>query len=230
MIHQHHHPRHHFAFTHYIPYIILAIAAVALVFLLVTMMIPEIPSIQTSPASSPLISPQQRAQQYWQFEASRWQAIADTYAKTTRPLTALEKYSYNLTGEAIPGRLETSSGFRADAIPYQAKPWLQPAVKQGFRADAIPYQAKPWLKQDAQARATQQSMSAADRYGYNLTGESVPGRLPATQDNLISPLNVDQHTRNLIAQYVPGLLSTQPYFEEEYYGYNYFKQHLNNDR
>jgi hypothetical protein len=220
MIHQHHHPRHHDAFTHYIPYVILAIAVIALVFLLVNMIIPEIPSIQTSPASSPVISPEQRIQQYWQFEASRWRAIADSNAKVTRPLTALEKYGYNLSGEAIPGSLKTSSGFRGDAIPYQAKPWLQPAVRQGFRGDAFPYQAKPWLE-------------PAIRPGFR--GDAIPYQAkpwlqPATPHKLISPLDVDQHTRNLIAQYVPSLLSTQPYFEEENYGYNYFKQHRNNDR
>jgi hypothetical protein len=207
MIRQHHHPRHHNAFTHYIPYIILAIAVIALVFLLVNMIIPEIPSIQTSPASSPVISPEQRIQQYWQFEASRWQAIADSNAKVTRPLTALEKYGYNLSGEAIPGSLKTSSGFRGDAIPYQAKPWLEPAIRPGFRGDAIPYQAKPWL---------QPGLITVDQHTYNLIAQYIPdflpkvqqsissGKLPAAQPDLIS---VDQHTYNLIAQYIPDLLS-----------------------
>jgi hypothetical protein len=264
MIHQHPVRRHHYPYTHYIPYVILAIAAVALVFLLVNMLIPEISRIQLSPASSPVISPEQRVQQYWQFEASRWQAIADGSAKKTIPLTASEKYAYNLsseqipgrvegvssyytgeldfrslgvagggfllnrdsllptsqqsmsaaerygynlTGESIPGRLKTSSGFRGDAIPYQAKPWLQPEVKQGFRGDAIPYQAKPWL---------QPGLITVDQHTYNLIAQYIPdflpkvqqsissGKLPAAQPGLIT---VDQHTYNLIAQYIPDLLS-----------------------
>jgi hypothetical protein len=46
----------------------------------------------------------------------------------------------------IPSTGDTSRNFAAELIPYQAKPWLEPAARQGFRADAIPYQAKPWLE------------------------------------------------------------------------------------
>jgi hypothetical protein len=60
--------------------------------------------------------------------------------------------SQNLAAKLIPYQakpwLEPAArqGFRADAIPYQAKPWLESSISQGFRGDAIPYQAKPWLE------------------------------------------------------------------------------------
>jgi hypothetical protein len=75
-----------------------------------------------------------------------------------QPLTALDRYGHNLTGETIPGQLKAPTGFYGDKVPYQAE---------------------AWLKQDAQARNARQSMSSLDRYGHNLTGETIPGRLKA---------------------------------------------------
>jgi hypothetical protein len=125
------------------------------------MLIPEISRIQLSPASSPVSSPEQRVQQYWQFEASRWQAIADGSAKKTIPLTASEKYAYNLSSEQIPGRVEGVSSYYTGELDFR-----RGVAGGGFL-----------LNRDSLLPTSQQSMSAAERYGYNLTGESIPGRL-----------------------------------------------------
>jgi hypothetical protein len=49
----------------------------------------------------------------------------------------------------VPSTGDIALNFAAELIPYQAKPWLEPAARQGFRADTIPYQAKHWLKPPA---------------------------------------------------------------------------------
>jgi hypothetical protein len=73
-----------------------------------------------------------------------------------QPLTALDRYGHNLTGETIPGRLQPSTSFVGDKVPYQAKAWLKQdaQARTGFYGDKVPYQAKAWLKQDAQARTS----------------------------------------------------------------------------
>jgi hypothetical protein len=196
MIHQHHHLRHLIA--HYIPYIILAIAAIALVVLLANMIIPQILTAPVSKVVPPAIPQQESASINFTGELDS-QSLgvagggfilnrASLLPPKQQSMSAADRYGYNLTGEVVPGGLKTSSGFRGDAIPYQAKPWLLPEVRQGFRADAIPYQAKPWLQ-------------PAIRQGFR--ADAIP------------------------YQAKPWL---EPLTTEEMYGYNYFKQHLNNDR
>jgi hypothetical protein len=81
------------------------------------------------------------------------EAVQSAVVPLTIPSTG--NTSQNLAANLIPYQakpwLEPAArqGFRADAIPYQAKPWLEPAARQGFRANTIPYQAKPWLELEA---------------------------------------------------------------------------------
>jgi hypothetical protein len=81
MIHQHQHPRHHYPYTHYIPYIILAIAVVALVFLLVNMIITGTPSEQVNPANQPRTSQQS--------------------------MNVVDRHTYNLIAQYVPNLLPT---------------------------------------------------------------------------------------------------------------------------
>jgi hypothetical protein len=77
---------------------------------------------------------------------------------SVQPVTALDRFGHNLTGETIPGQLKARTGFYGDKVPYQAE---------------------AWLKQDVQVRTARHSMSSLDRYGHNLTGGMIPGQLKA---------------------------------------------------
>jgi hypothetical protein len=121
----------------------------------------------------------------------------------SQPLTSIDRYGHNLTGELIPGKLKAPTSFIGNKVPYQAEAWLKQdtQTRTGFIGNKVPYQAEAWLKQDAQTptgfignkvpyqaeawlkQAAQtparQSMSSLDHYGHNLTGGMIPGQLKA---------------------------------------------------
>jgi uncharacterized membrane protein len=100
-------------------------------------------------------------------------------------VSSLDRFGHNLTGEVVPGRVESklasssSITFDGRAIPYQAKPWL--ALQESSRnlmQEPISHYAKPWLAlQESSRISSAEWMSPVDRYARRLNGEFVPGHL-----------------------------------------------------